>query len=104
MQKFEQYGMSDAACQFALAALEQVDEAVRSDSNAAEVFLTDELATSIKGRLWGNVFKYALDLDEFYDAYCAMVSNPDEESKYICLRRFMIVLHECGATKVGILK
>lgn len=100
MQKFEQHGMSDAAGQFALAALEQVDEAVRSDSHASEVFLTDESVTSIKGRLWANVFKFALDRGEFYDAYCAMVSNPDEESKYICLRRFIIVLYERGAAKI----
>lgn len=101
MQKFEQYNISDAACQFALAALEQVDEAVVPDGNASKVFFSDESATSIKGRLWANVFKFALDLDKYYDAYCALVSNPDDENRFICLRRFIIVLYERGATKVG---
>ena len=84
MQKFEQYNVSVVACQFALAALEQVDEAVAPDGNASKVFFADESATSIKGRLWANVFKFALDLDEYYDAYCALVSNPDDESRFIC--------------------
>ncbi|XP_057530266.1 nuclear pore complex protein NUP160 isoform X4 [Amaranthus tricolor] len=100
MQKFEQYNVSVVACQFALAALEQVDEAVAPDGNASKVFFADESATSIKGRLWANVFKFALDLDEYYDAYCALVSNPDDESRFICLRRFVIVLYECGASKI----
>ncbi|KNA07445.1 hypothetical protein SOVF_171860 isoform B [Spinacia oleracea] len=100
MQKFEQYNISDAACQFALAALEQVDEAVVPDGNASKVFFSDESATSIKGRLWANVFKFALDLDKYYDAYCALVSNPDDENRFICLRRFIIVLYERGATKI----
>ncbi|GLT68100.1 hypothetical protein SLA2020_403600 [Shorea laevis] len=55
MQIFEQYNISEGACQFALAALEQVDEAL---------------------------------------------SPKDEESKYICLRRFIFVLYECGAMKI----
>ncbi|KAG0473504.1 hypothetical protein HPP92_015361 [Vanilla planifolia] len=36
----------------------------------------------------------------FRDAYCAIISNPDEDNKFICLRRFIIVLCEDGATKV----
>lgn len=99
MQKFEQYNISDAACQFALAALEQVDEAVLPNRGSSQD-LTDETPTAIKGRLWANVFKFSLDLDQYYDAYCAVVSNPDEENKLICLRRFIIVLYERGATKI----
>ncbi|KAH9627148.1 hypothetical protein KSS87_018388 [Heliosperma pusillum] len=100
MQKFEQFGMNDAACQFALAALEHVGEAVSPDSDASKNLFPDESAISIKGRLWANVFKFSLDLDQYYDAYCAIVSNPDDDSKYICLRRFIIVLYERGATKI----
>ncbi|KMT07804.1 hypothetical protein BVRB_6g146170 [Beta vulgaris subsp. vulgaris] len=100
MQKFEQYNISDVACQFALAALEQVDEAVVPDGNATNVIFANESATAIKGRLWANVFKFALDLDQYYDAYCALVSNPDDENRFICLRRFIIVLYERGATKI----
>jgi nuclear pore complex protein Nup160 len=61
---------------------------------------TNESVTTIKGRLWANVFIFALDLGRYYDAYCAIISNPDEESKYTCLRRFIIVLYEQGAIKV----
>ncbi|KAI3448399.1 hypothetical protein Pfo_005064 [Paulownia fortunei] len=82
MQLFEQYNVSEAACQFALAALEQIDEALST------------------GRLWANVFKFTLDLNNYHDAYCAIISNPDEESKTICLRRFIIVLYERGAVKI----
>lgn len=100
MQIFEQYNMSESACQFALAALEQVDEALSPiDSSSREDFL-GESVTSVKGRLWANVFKFTLDLNYYHDAYCAIISNPDEESKNICLRRFIIVLYERGAIKV----
>lgn len=100
MQIFEQYNMSESACQFALAALEQVDEAVSPiDSSSREDFL-GESVTSVKGRLWANVFKFTLDLNYYHDAYCAIISNPDEESKNICLRRFIIVLYERGAVKI----
>ncbi|KAJ6835656.1 nuclear pore complex protein NUP160 [Iris pallida] len=99
MQIFEQYGMSEAACQFCLAALDQVDEVLRSeDVNDDEDH--NESATTIRGRLWANVFKFSLDLRHYRDAYCAITSNPDEDSKSICLRRFIIVLCEQGATKV----
>ncbi|KAK6925523.1 Nuclear pore complex protein NUP160, partial [Dillenia turbinata] len=100
MQIFEQYNLRDGACQFALAALEQVDEALnpKEDGNSKSNF--DDSAIIIKGRLWANVFKFTLDLDQYYDAYCAIISNPDEESKYICLRRFIIVLYERGALKI----
>ena len=101
MQKFEQYNISDVACQFALAALEQVDEAVALDGNGSMALFADESVTAIKGRLWANVFKFFLDLNQYYDAYCALVSNPGDENKFICLRRFIIVLYERGATKVG---
>lgn len=55
---------------------------------------------AIKGRLWANVFKFSLDLDLYGDAYCAIISNPDEESKFICLRRFIVVLCERKVTQV----
>ncbi|XP_057965063.1 nuclear pore complex protein NUP160 [Malania oleifera] len=100
MQIFEQYNFSEGACQFALAALEQVDEAVASENNSQETHLLNEPATTVKGRLWANVFKFTLDLNHFNDAYCAIISNPDEESKQICLRRFIIVLYERGAVKI----
>ncbi|KAG6727322.1 hypothetical protein I3842_02G124200 [Carya illinoinensis] len=100
MQIFEQYNISEGACQFALAALEQVDESlITKDGNYDRDPLCESAAT-IKGRLWANVFKFTLDLNRFYDAYCAIITNPDEESKYICLRRFIIVLYECGAMKI----
>ncbi|KAK6121287.1 hypothetical protein DH2020_044990 [Rehmannia glutinosa] len=99
MQLFEQYNVSEAACQFALAALEQVDEALGTiDSSSREN--NGESVTTVKGRLWANVFKFTLDLNNYHDAYCAIVSNPDEESKTICLRRFIIVLYERGAVKI----
>lgn len=91
--------MSEAACQFSLAALEQVDEAFGSlDDNQRENF--EESLTSVNGRLWANVFKFTLDLSNYHDAYCAIVSNPDEDSKNLCLRRFINVLYERGAVKV----
>lgn len=94
MQIFEQYGMSEGACEFALAALEQIDEVLQSNENELPEHDT------IRGRLWSNVFKFNLDMKRYQDAYCAIISNPDEESKYICLRRFVIVLCENGAAKV----
>ncbi|CAA7392045.1 unnamed protein product [Spirodela intermedia] len=100
MQIFEQYNMSEGACQFALAALEQVDEVVSlTDGNHDDDFLPESV-TTIRGRLWSNVFKFMLDLNFYRDAYCAIISNPDDDSKYICLRRFIIVLCERGAIKV----
>lgn len=99
MQLFEQYNLSEAACQFALAALEQVDEALGTVGSTLEGNL-GESVTTVKGRLWANVFTFTLDLNNYYDAYCAIISNPDEESKTICLRRFIIVLYERGAVKV----
>ncbi|KAJ0508092.1 putative nucleoporin [Helianthus annuus] len=86
----EHYKMSAGACHFAVAALEQFDE----------VLGLSESPITTKGRLWANVFKFTLDLNHYHDAYCAIISNPDEESKYICLRRFIIVLYEHGAIKV----
>ncbi|KAL0412834.1 UNVERIFIED_CONTAM: Nuclear pore complex protein [Sesamum radiatum] len=99
MQLFEQYNVSEAASQFALAALEQVDEALGTlDSSYRENL--GESVTTVKGRLWANVFKFTLDLNNYHDAYCAIISNPDEESKNICLRRYIIVLYERGAVKM----
>ncbi|XP_072978371.1 nuclear pore complex protein NUP160 isoform X2 [Typha angustifolia] len=95
MQIFEQYGMSEGACQFALAALEQVDVVAGLDDDEHP-----EPSSTTRGRLWANVFKFTLDLKRYQDAYCAIISNPDEDSKYVCLRRFVIVLCELGATKV----
>ncbi|KAK4566003.1 hypothetical protein RGQ29_002278 [Quercus rubra] len=100
MQIFEQHNISEGAYQFALAALEQVDEALSPNGeNSGGDPLSESTATT-KGRLWANVFKFTLDLNHYYDAYCAIITNPDEESKYICLRRFIIVLYECGAMKI----
>ncbi|KAL1554859.1 nuclear pore complex protein NUP160-like isoform X1 [Salvia divinorum] len=99
MQLFEQYNMSEAACQFALAALEQVDESLGTVGSTSDENL-GESVTTVKGRLWANVFKFTLDLNNYHDAYCAIISNPDEESKIICLRRFIIVLYERGAVKI----
>lgn len=94
MQVFEQYNYSEGACQFALASLEQVDEALGTEDNIQESVII------VRGRLWANVFKFTLDLNNYFDAYCAIISNPDEESKYICLRRFIIVLYERGDLKI----
>lgn len=100
MQIFEQYNISEGACQFALAALEQVEEAFNEKDEFHGQDSINESVSTIKGRLWANVFKFTLDLNRFYDAYCAIISNPDEESKYICLRRLIIVLYERGAIKI----
>ncbi|KAG4996199.1 hypothetical protein JHK82_027013 [Glycine max] len=100
MQLFERYSISEGACQFALAALEQVDEALYMKDDKCTNNSVNESVTTIKGRLWANVFIFVLDLGRYYDAYCAIISNPDEESKYICLRRFIIVLYEQGAIKI----
>nr|XP_043632456.1 nuclear pore complex protein NUP160-like [Erigeron canadensis] len=100
MQIFDQYNMSAGACQFALAALEQVDEVFSLKDTFSGADLLDESPITAKGRLWANVFKFTLDLNCYHDAYCAIISNPDEESKYICLRRFIIVLYERGALKI----
>lgn len=101
MQIFEQNNVSEGACQFAYAALRVVDEAVESfDSVSPETSNTDIVASVIKGRLWANIFKFSLDLRLYKEAYCAIISNPDSESKYICLRRFLIVLCEHKATEV----
>lgn len=99
MQIFEQYGMGEGACHFALAALEQVDDVLGPENGDNDEDLP-EAASTIRGRLWANVFKFSLDLKHYEDAYCAIISNPDEDSKSICLRRFIIVLCEFGATKV----
>lgn len=101
MQIFERYNISEGACQFAYAALEQVDEAYNFIERTEEFDIT-KAATYTRGRLWANVFKFTLDLNLLNDAYCAIISNPDEEIKRICLRRFIIVLFECGKTKVEV--
>ncbi|KAI8023992.1 Nuclear pore complex protein NUP160 [Camellia lanceoleosa] len=100
MQIFEQYNLSEGACQFALAALEQVDESLGSKDDNSGADTLNESVNAVKGRLWANVFKFTLDLNYYYDAYCAIISNPDEESKNICLRRFIIVLYERGSIKI----
>ncbi|KAI3983809.1 hypothetical protein MKX01_011517 [Papaver californicum] len=94
---FEQYNLSEGACQFCLAALEQVDEVI--DFKDCTNSPLDDPAAMVRGRLWANVFKFTLDLSFYNDAYCAIISNPDEDSKNICLRRFIIVLCERGANK-----
>ncbi|AAG21620.1 unknown protein; 42586-33527 [Arabidopsis thaliana] len=99
MQIFERYNISEGACQFAYAALEQVDDAYNF-IEMTEEFDPTKAATYTRGRLWANVFKFTLDLNLLNDAYCAIISNPDEEIKRICLRRFIIVLFECGKTKI----
>ena len=101
MQIFDQHNLSAGACKFAHAALEQVDEAcgvIDSLPNDASV----EQASNVKGRLWANVFKFSMDLEQYREAYCAIISNPDEESKFICLRRFIIVLCERRSSQVFI--
>ncbi|XP_050147868.1 nuclear pore complex protein NUP160-like isoform X2 [Malus sylvestris] len=99
MQIFEQYNISEGACQFALAALEQVEEASVKDELHGRDSVHESVST-ITGRLWANVFKFTLDRNLYFDSYCAVISNPDEESKYICLRRLIIVLYERGAIKI----
>ncbi|KAL6003715.1 hypothetical protein ACLOJK_004261 [Asimina triloba] len=99
MQIFEQYNMNEGAFQFALASLEQLDEVFGLEDDNHDSDHPLEPATSIKGRLWANVFKFTLDLNHYRDAYCAIISNPDQDSRHICLRRFIIFLCERGATK-----
>ncbi|KAG0475193.1 hypothetical protein HPP92_014879 [Vanilla planifolia] len=100
MQLFDQYAMSEGACQFAFAALEQIDEILGLKDGDMDDKLLPDPASAIQGRLWANIFKFSLDLKNYRDAYCAIISNPDEDNKFICLRRFIIVLCEDGATKV----
>ena len=52
MQIFEQYNISEGACQFALAALEQVDEALGPQNDSRGEDPLNKLATSFKGQLW----------------------------------------------------
>lgn len=99
MQIFEQNHEPEGACQFAHAALQEVDEAAKSNIIENTLEMSTAVLT-IKGRLWANVFKFSLDKKKFKEAYCAIMSNPDKESKYVCLRRFLIVLCEEKATKV----
>ncbi|KAI4375511.1 hypothetical protein MLD38_013371 [Melastoma candidum] len=100
MQMFEQHNLSEGACQFAYAALEQVDEALSSTGVNGVRDTDNKAATTTKGRLWANIFKFMLDLNQLYDAYCAIISNPNEENKYICLKHFIAVLYERGALKM----
>ena len=98
MQIFEQNSVNGGACKFAYAALQEVDKMESS-------FWLDNSEQScainiIKGRLWSNIFKFSLDQKNFIEAYCAIISNPDQDSKYICLRRFLIVLCEQKAFEV----
>lgn len=95
MHLFEQHSISEGACRFAFAALEQVDGIAEDEFS--------EPVSTVRGRLWANVFKCSLDLKRYGDAYSAIISNPDQDSKFICLRRFVIVLCEIGATKVCVL-
>ncbi|GKA89298.1 nuclear pore complex protein NUP160 isoform X2 [Tanacetum coccineum] len=100
MTIFEQYNISAGACQFALAALEQIDVVLGLDNIYSRADFLNEDPNLIKGRLWASVFKFYLDLKNYHGAYCAMISNPDEESKYSCLRRFINVLFEHRAVKI----
>ncbi|CAN8290175.1 unnamed protein product [Cochlearia groenlandica] len=99
MQIFERYNISEGACQFAYAALEQVDEAMHFLESSGNVCLP-VTATRDRGRLWENVFRFTLDLNLLDDAYCAIISNPDEEDKHICLGGFINRLFECDKTKI----
>ena len=51
MQLFERYSISEGACQFALAALEQVDEALYMKDDKCTNNSVNESVTTIKGRL-----------------------------------------------------
>ncbi|KAH7286776.1 hypothetical protein KP509_32G022400 [Ceratopteris richardii] len=99
MQIFEQNRELEGACQFAYAALQEADVAVRSRMNE-DLSESASAVLGIKGRLWANVFKFCLDRNKFKEAYCAIMSNPDNESKFVCLRRFLIVLCEQKAAEV----
>lgn len=101
MQIFEQHNLSEGAGQFAFAALEQVDEAFSLTSDGSVGDANPKNVAAMKGRLWANIFKFMLDLNQVHDAYCAIISNPNEESKYICLKHFITVLYERGALKVS---
>ncbi|KAJ7548231.1 hypothetical protein O6H91_07G003400 [Diphasiastrum complanatum] len=101
MQVFEQYDLYEGARQFAHAALELVDEAVGvSATENSETATMTAVVAAIKGRLWANVFKFSVDLELYADAYCAIISNCDAESKYTCLRRFIVVLCERKAYQI----
>ena len=101
MEIFEQHSVNEGACRFAYAALQEVDEMERSFRQ--ETPERSHAIPVIKGRLWSNIFKFSLDQKNFIEAYCAIISNPDLESKYICLRRFLIVICEQKATEVLLL-
>eukprot|EP00250_Pteridium_aquilinum_P008072 c17647_g1_i1 orf=202-4674(+) len=99
MQIFEQNHELDGACQFAHAALQEMD-ATAKNSVSEDTLETSTAVLTIKGCLWANIFKFSLDKKKFKEAYCAIMSNPDKESKYVCLRRFLIVLCEQKAAEV----
>jgi nuclear pore complex protein Nup160 len=48
---------------------------------------------------WSGKFKHLLELNNIEGAYTAMISNPDPVRRKDCLRRFIVVLCECGRVK-----
>jgi Nucleoporin Nup120/160 len=52
-------------------------------------------ATEYQSLLWSKIFKHALSLDRFDEAYSALISIQDGEVRKECLRRFVVVLSAC---------
>ncbi|CAI5469792.1 unnamed protein product [Closterium sp. Yama58-4] len=55
-----------------------------------------EVVRGVKGRLWANVFEYAVQGGQYDEAFCALASNPDPLTRSICLRQFVAVLLPAG--------
>lgn len=108
MRLFERERAPEGAAMFARAALQHLPaacDAGSSDGAAAVDGLTTAASSadtlqSREGRLWGNIFSYAVDQGAWEDAYAALVSNPIPERSLECLRRLVHELCERGEVLV----
>ncbi|KAK9814266.1 hypothetical protein WJX72_003104 [[Myrmecia] bisecta] len=85
MMVCERLGSPEGAAAFAQAAVQQVDVAYPNDKD-------EEARARREGRLWANLFVYALDAGAFEEAYAALQANPLPERKLDCLQRLVVTL------------
>jgi len=85
MRLFERRGAVRGARSLARAAVRQADSAL-SD--------TPGLLLETVGRLWVSIFSFSVELQEWDEAYCAVVTNPVKPRSLECLRRLVTVLAE----------
>ncbi|CAI5524241.1 unnamed protein product [Closterium sp. Naga37s-1] len=107
-----------SAARFALAAIHETDAAFPEascgehdeewHSQAAAVAAEEveagaggEVVRGVKGRLWANVFEYAVQGGQYDEAFCALASNPDPLTRSICLRQFVAVLCDMASSAVA---